>query len=56
LIFHGGHFCVDGDHRAAETVQFVFRFAFGRFDPERAGDGPWSMSACAASPRIEFMA
>jgi hypothetical protein len=39
-VFHGGHFGVDGNHRVAETVQFVFRFAFGRLDHERAGDGP----------------
>jgi len=38
--FHGGHFGVDGNHRVAETVEFVFRFAFGRFDHERAGEGP----------------
>ncbi len=38
--FHGGHFGVDGNHRVAETVEFVLGFAFGRFDHERAGDGP----------------
>ena len=31
---------MDGNHRVAKTVQFVLRFAFGRFDHERAGDGP----------------
>ena len=38
--FHGGHFGVDGNHRVAETVELVFRFALGRFDHECAGDGP----------------
>lgn len=39
-IFNRRHFRVDGNHRVAETVEFVFGFAFGRFDHERAGDGP----------------
>jgi len=38
--FHGGHLGVDGNHRVAETVQLIFRFAFGRLDHQRAGDGP----------------
>jgi hypothetical protein len=35
----GLHLAVDGDHRIAETVELDLRFALGRFDHERAGDG-----------------